>query len=1193
MRIKANKLSLYFLLILSLVFIFRLCIEPSLKKWGTSKKVEHFQSAIHIAERKLQRYVNTIATESDHQKIKDDNIGVFIYNENDSLTYWSNNRTPIAATFWEGNYSKIAFLRNGWYLTKSKKYKNGNIVGVYKIKNIYPVENKYLKNTINSELSKSNFTISVNPFESNSFAINLNNAGENFEFYIQPIETNAPSIVLLVVFDLLLVLGLIGAIWLILKNYDYSQTITLTTIGIIGAFRVLTIFKEYPQNYYNLQLFDPNFFAAGGWQTSLGDVMINVVLIIISVLIIRKVLAKKALVAANKPLLTLTALIVTSILALFAKEQVSSIVYNSTIPLDIANIYEFNALSFWAFCCITFILGGCFLISDTFINYTGIKLNKPLFFYGSVITIAGLLYYFSNQSILVTTLFIGLTLIVSHKARFFSKNTTQYLLLNCAFLALIGMFILEQSIEKKENENLAFFAEELKSNADLSFEIHTQNYIKDLKNYNNQTLYDYNINDIDIKEYTNYVSQQYFLKYAPKYDIKVFVYDSGKVMFSNVANPEPKQNLTNQIKSSKGTMVPELYLNSHGLSSADYILYFQPPQEALNKLEVYITFTSKSYQNIAGFPVLLQDDPTSHLLKNWSYARYKNGSLISKNGSFNYPFKIQSQQISKELSAVEYSTHAHYILENEGLIAVVSKPKKTISGYLNTFSFLFICLSTLMLIARFPYIYWYLSHSSLGLYTKVQFFVMSFLVFSIVIIAVGTYLQIKTEFNQRNKLLLKDKVRSVQFEVEHKISNKKNVESEKNKEYLEKILTKFSNVFYTDISLYSKSGDLIASSASSLFNKGIVMRKMDSKAFAYTKSKQQAELIQPERIGDLNYLSAYTPIMNNNGEFLAHLNLPYFIKQQDFDKEWGAFLSALLNIYLFLFALFMGGSFLLSGWITKPLKTIREMLENLDIEQENQILSYEGNDEIGAFVTVYNEKVKELSEKTAQLAKTQKEAAWKEMAKQVAHEIKNPLTPMKLSVQYLMQRLQTKNEEEQERLSTFGGRMIEQIEVLTGIANEFSNFAKMPTANFEEVDLIKITKDTVGIYLQTSNQNNINIITQFSEQELVINADKNQVLRVVQNILKNAIQAVKENSDGEITVNIKKEENKVKLFITDNGSGIPENIQEKIFEPNFTTKSSGTGLGLAMSKKIIENHKGEIGFQTSEKGTQFWFWIPL
>jgi nitrogen fixation/metabolism regulation signal transduction histidine kinase len=292
-------------------------------------------------------------------------------------------------------------------------------------------------------------------------------------------------------------------------------------------------------------------------------------------------------------------------------------------------------------------------------------------------------------------------------------------------------------------------------------------------------------------------------------------------------------------------------------------------------------------------------------------------------------------------------------------------------------------------------------------------------------------------------------------------------------------------------------------------------------------------------------------------------------------------------VILIAFAIFI--ALVISNYITKPLQLIREKISRLRLGRTNEKIEWSKEDEIGSLVMEYNRMVDELARSAELLAKSERESAWREMAKQIAHEIKNPLTPMKLSVQYLQKAWDEKAPDWDNRLKRFAQTIIEQIESLSIIASEFSDFAKMPKSKFEKTELLAVVKNSIRLFRDSTQ---VKIELQEADNFYVL-ADRDQLLRVFNNLLKNAIQAIVNPTIGVIKISVERDMDLVVIRFSDNGKGIPKDQREKVFYPNFTTKSGGMGLGLAMVKNIIQNTGGEITFESEENvGTTFIIALP-
>ncbi|MDD3861228.1 MAG: ATP-binding protein, partial [Bacteroidales bacterium] len=391
---------------------------------------------------------------------------------------------------------------------------------------------------------------------------------------------------------------------------------------------------------------------------------------------------------------------------------------------------------------------------------------------------------------------------------------------------------------------------------------------------------------------------------------------------------------------------------------------------------------------------------------------------------------------------------------------------------------------------------------------------------------------------------------------------------------------------------YDLNGLLLSSSRIELYDKGLKGRYLDTEANRQLLVNNAGTVIIDESIDNINYLSAYIPFRNYNNEIIAYLNLPYFARQSEFTEEISNFVIAFSNIFLILIILSVVISVFISRQLTRPLVLIQEKIKSMDIKRKAEKIVYSKNDELGGLIREYNRKVDELSESANKLAQSERETAWREMAKQIAHEIKNPLTPMKLSVQYLERAYDMNDKNWEQTFRKVSKTLIEQIDILSGIASEFSNFAKMPASKKEIINLPDIINTSVQLFENTENIDfDVKIDIKSSGN---VNADKEQMLRVFNNLIKNSIQAIPDGRKGDITISLYELDKSYIIKVVDNGCGIPEYMKPKIFQPNFTTKSAGMGLGLSMVKSMLISNNATIHFNTEEnKGTEFIIEMPI
>ena len=387
--------------------------------------------------------------------------------------------------------------------------------------------------------------------------------------------------------------------------------------------------------------------------------------------------------------------------------------------------------------------------------------------------------------------------------------------------------------------------------------------------------------------------------------------------------------------------------------------------------------------------------------------------------------------------------------------------------------------------------------------------------------------------------------------------------------------------YETDINVYDLTGNMVGSSSPAIFDNGLISTHMSPEPFF----SEKVDTVYQERIGDMDYLCAYVELQNGSYVTIGYIAVPSYISSDRIRAEMDDFMARILPYYLLVVLFSILLAFGLSRTITRPLTILFDKLMDLKIGRRNAHLEYNKKDEIGKLVERYNEMVDELDESAERLARSEREGAWRTMARQIAHEINNPLTPMKLSIQQ-MQRLKKSGDSRFDSFFDHSTDMLtQQIDSLSRIASSFSSFAKLPEVAPTQVDIA--AKLYAVITLFRNNSEHLPIRYVGAEQGVMGIADGEQIGQVFNNLIKNALQAISGNEKGDIIVMLKELPDHLEISVSDNGTGIPEDIREKVFMPNFTTKSTGAGLGLAISKNIVEAGGGSIRFTTSSKGTTF------
>ncbi|SHI34452.1 His Kinase A (phospho-acceptor) domain-containing protein [Arenibacter nanhaiticus] len=391
-----------------------------------------------------------------------------------------------------------------------------------------------------------------------------------------------------------------------------------------------------------------------------------------------------------------------------------------------------------------------------------------------------------------------------------------------------------------------------------------------------------------------------------------------------------------------------------------------------------------------------------------------------------------------------------------------------------------------------------------------------------------------------------------------------------------------------NFNIYDLQGGLIKSSRPK-FEIDSLSLCLDAEVLNNLHRASKKRYVEEKSTAGYNYQASYTYITDYQFKPIGILNLPYFEDNSFNDKELKEFLIRLTGVYVLMLLLAIGLAYFISKYITRSLQTISEKLNQTELNKRNEkIIVDNPSQEIGKLIVAYNEMIDELEISAAKLAKGEREQAWREMAKQVAHEIKNPLTPMRLSVQSFERRFNPNDPDIIQKVSEYSKTLIQQIDTMSSIASAFSNFANMPAQQNETLNVVHIVKLAVDIF----NENYIHFSAE--EDRIIAKLDRTQLIRVVTNLVKNANQAIADVEVPNIQVSVAREGEFVKLTIADNGVGISEKVKEKVFEPKFTTKTSGMGLGLGMVKNIVETYKGSIEFSSEPlQGTEFIVKFPI
>lgn len=1166
-------------------------------------EISDFQTEINQVERELKSF-NTSSFEAlKKSSIRQLWLGNDFDNDkkfqtyvmlDDSLVYWSDNKAEVESI--QSDFSDLLQLSNGYYLAREKVVGNLRLLNTVLIQSNYPYENDELRNKLASRLQlPQELSIEVNK---NKGAPIYNLEKEYlFSLKLTGGKNTTPGQELLI-FSVFLfgLLSLLLGLGRLLYKLEVHRSLKFWFYTSLLLFiRYFTLKYHWSEVFADFDIYSPEIYASSFVSPNLGEFCINIIVYILLGWWVFKFLELKNRIFVH------FLFVLTFVYAFVIANVLQNLITNSSIPLRVEELFNLNRYSF-------VVLVGIFILFYVYLLFVR-KVIQQLKLVDTKLTSTSVLWFmlsvmylligvfFSNQAlslVLLPSVIIGFLLFVEF--RYDGQYTFGLSIIVLALFSFYASLTLGEYNQKNEYQTRELYANQLASDYDPNVELE-YSIIRDDFVRSEAISYVYaHPNEVRVSDFKSKMEDLVFNDFWERYDVNFYIYTDSAGPLLN--SPNRKENELDQLidklaenKDSEGVFYIESYKDKISYVAREKIVFGK------DELSIYATFRSKRIPEKIGFPRLLINEKANVLeeLEEYSMAKYILGTLVTRFNDYNYPVDENTFLNSFSLGKgfVEDEEYSHFIYNyNDINTLVLTKRKVTKLSVFTTFSYLFTFFASLLV---FPWLIRKQKRSiqfgKLNLSVKIQFVLIGLVLVSLLVFGLVAGSFVKAQYNTYTNDNIQEKIYSVNTEVKQKLGDKDSLSKKELGNYMEYILQKFSGVFVTDINLFALDGELLASSQPKIYRLGLINNNMHPHAYRELKYRKRSEYIHNENIGELNYLSAYIPFVNNNGDKLAFLNLQYFAKQNDYEEQISSFLVSIINLAVLLIVSTIVIAIFISNWITSPLKLIQRNFSSVELGKTTQPIDYAGDDEIGALVRDYNAKLAELEIKALQLAKSERESAWREMAKQVAHEIKNPLTPMKLRLQHFQRAFDPNDESSKEKLGKMVTSLIEQIDALTNIANEFSNFAKMPKPEESLIDMVPLIKNCLNLFKQTPL---LSFGAVFDQDQFMVYADKNLMLRVFNNLIKNAIQAIPEDQKGEVNVHVRAVVNDVIISVSDTGVGIPEDKLNKIFVPNFTTKSTGTGLGLAMVKQIVENHNGEIWFDTKVGvGTSFYVKLPL
>ncbi len=1193
-----------------------------------------FREAVEIKQIQAGRYLQELENDladADHETFFEENsirfrnfldehgLAFFVF-LNDSMIFWSDNRVGGNALISPGGaHPSPVFIGNAWFLTRKREMGPYRLYGLILLKYEYDYENRFLKNRFYRDFEHIPGDSEIIPGKQPGTRP-LYDYNNRFLFSLKIDErSDIPGFqkaILLVSFftGLLLMLFCLRRLILLQKRQRYKN-LAVGGSGILCVILFLLLATcDLPDTTVRSALFSPQQYASSNFLPSLGHLFMLSLFIFFIVYNFYRDFGFRQLTERASPVLRATVqflfLCLVVLCLFFSGHLMRKLILDSNINFEPYRVLDLNAYSLAGFLIIGFFIASFVLLLDGYLLVYRKSLSVVwivVHYLASILLIvlfcrmAGIS---CNPFLVIFFLLMFTTVLVIRTTGRFRYGYPAFVLLIFLFSLFVDYLTIHYSMQKRD-KNMKVLAENLADEHDPVAEFLLSRLEDDLAKdpfIGSQLTGRY----VNIDRIYNHLVREYFTGFWDKYDLQITVCSPRDSVYIQPPDDVWRHcySFFDTLVKRTGVELPDsrFYFidNLNGRISYFASVDYYPSRDTTGVMTLFIELDSRLIAEELGYPELLLEGKVRHneLLQGYSYAKYHKGQLITQSGGFPYSLEVSMYSGgNSKFRFIKRAGYDHLVYNiNEDNTILLSHPVLNLIDVVISFTYIFIFYFLLLTLLLF------LSNISLlrrslrpDFKNKIQFTIISLLLVSFLLIGSGSIYYSIQQYRQRHYDDLSEKTQSVYIELVHKLEFERDITADWHSDkYLSlgELLIKFSNVFYTDINLYDEHGDLLATSREEIFDRELISRKIDPDAYLELVIRKQTEFVHDEKIGSLRYLSSYVPFMNSENQLLAYLNLPYFTRQNVLTREISNLIVAIVNFYVLLIFVSIILAVVMSSRITQPLRMIRNRIGKISLDGMNEKIEYHGEDEIGNLVNEYNNMVDQLAGSADLLARSERETAWREMAKQIAHEIKNPLTPMKLSIQHLRRAWQDDPEHWEENVKRISQNLIEQIDDLSSIATEFSNFAKMPRSEFQEVDMETKIKNAVSLFSDTKNVR-FRIELQNDRKAMVL-ADREQVTRVFINLIKNAIQSIPEDRKGMIRIELRTVDGLAVVRVIDNGKGIPEEIGDRLFQPNFTTKTSGMGLGLAIVKRVVENAGGSVEYETKMgEGTVFIIRLPL
>jgi signal transduction histidine kinase len=1114
---------------------------------------------------------------------------LYVY-KHDSLLYWNNSSVyfPLSSI---KNRTFLKKNANNWYLGVYGQLGDFRTILLEPIISRYNVDNQFVKKVVNPRFSSCNNIRISAVFDHEATKIDF----KGKETYYLSIENEAdlknPSLIGFFLICILYIL--IGLLLIHLSHYEFflndrTQISFLFSLGVLLLFRIIDIELGFSIRYF------PKFLTQGVssyyFSFVLGDLLIFLTIFsVFAISAYKNVLLDEGRIGSRMKTASLHSSVTISY---FVLNVALWILVSILKTVKITDVYFFvNGLNGWFLTFWISIIGILFYANIRLIGLSFVG-NKSKFLYASIILSTnlilaflffGLNYYLIGISLVFVLLSFAVESITKKLKQFYVLHHLIYVIVISSGIAII----INQQLDKNRFIEQISISRFLSNKGDKNIEDFWADFI--LETNKDKLISDFNKpgKNITVDSILDHIEQKYFNEKNPGFSYQITYCANTDNL--RIGESEEIVNCSDFFDDLKYRAISKPLTDFYLLDNEPDNIYYLGNLKLSDSSYLYIEIYSYFVPGGLAYAELLVDNkPSTPDLSDFSFAKYHQNVLTNKFGDFEYHTTLNVFSQYPDSLVFEFNDFLHFKTHygNDELL-IVSRPINKLSSKIFSFSYFFIALALfIVLLTSIVYSSNFNKLLNLNLRARLQMFFM--IALSTITISTALIILYYTEKNNTEKLHseLNEKAHSVLIELQHKLSSYRSLDDVDGDEVTQ-LLQKFSMVFFSDINLYDTKGKLLATSRPQIFEGGFLSELINPKAYEEILVDNLLFYNCTEKIGSLEYYSTYLPLLLNENKAVGVINLPFFARQTEQKKSFRFLLFTFINLFVILGILGTFVAVFYSRFLTKPLSVLQQNISNIRIGVQNAKIQWNKDDEIGQLISEYNKMVDKLEASSDLLKRSERELAWREMARQIAHEIKNPLTPMKLNIQYLMKSKTEDKELFESKFKDISSNLIEQIETLDRVAEMFSDMAKSNTENHIAINLLPIIDSIIELYNKSGNIQ-FEITKSTNDTEFFTRGTKKDLTQIFSNLVKNSVEAIGNTNKGKISINIKSAQSYIDVELKDNGKGIPPEVKSMVFTPYFTTRTKGTGLGLAIVKSLITGMGGDIKLEKSDKeGTIF------